>query len=185
MVKRIGVDLDSTLNNLEEVWLARYNADYGDALTVKDMSNWDVTTYVKPECGKKMYDYLKEPGFFRNLDIKPMAKPVMEYLWNHFEVYIVSSSHPKVVGDKWDWIEHYLPFIPAKNFVPLHEKDLFKMDYLIDDGPHNIEAFSGTGILMDAAYNQHLKERYVRCYNWRDVFSYFQKVVERQKRIRT
>ena len=29
----IAVDLDTTLNNLEEVWVDRYNKDYNDTLS--------------------------------------------------------------------------------------------------------------------------------------------------------
>jgi len=177
---RIGVDLDSTLNNLEEVWLERYNQDYNDKLTVNDMIDWDPTKYVKPECGKKIFDYFREPGFFRNLDIKPGAKDVMHFLWKHFEVYIVSSSHPKVVGDKWDWIEEHLPFIPYKNFVPLQEKELFKMNYLIDDGPHNFEKFDGTAILFDMPHNRHVMNRYIRVNHWLQVKHYFQEIINRR-----
>jgi len=174
----IGVDLDTTLNNLEKVWIERYNKDWGDNLTSADMISWDPTKYVKPECGKKIYNYFYEPGFFRNLGIKEHAKEVMEFLWNHFDVYIVSSAHPNVVADKWAWIQEHLPFIPYGHFIPLTKKDLLKMDYLIDDGPHNIESFSGTGILFDMPYNHYLMNRYYRVKNWREIYMYFKRLVE-------
>jgi 5'-nucleotidase len=174
MRKKIGIDLDSTLNNLEQVWLDRYNQDYDDNLTVADMTDWDVTTYVKPECGVDMYKYLWEPGFFRNLGAQPFAIEVCEFLHEHFDIYIVTSAHPNVVADKWAWIEEHLPFLRYNRFIPLHEKNLIQMDYLIDDGPHNIEAFkNGTPILMDMPYNQYLSDEYVRCKGWKDVMHYF------------
>ncbi|SFJ64822.1 5'(3')-deoxyribonucleotidase [Paenibacillus sp. UNC496MF] len=181
-MKIIGVDLDSTLNNLDAVWLERYNKDYGDNLTKADMISWDVTHYVKPECGKKMYDYLREPGFFRNLGIQPHAAEVMSFLHEYFEVYIVSSSHPNVVADKWAWVEKHLPFIDYHHFVPLHHKHRFEMDYLIDDGPHNFDRFKGTGILIDMPYNQHLRSKYKRCTDWLDVKDYFQTLIRKEER---
>jgi 5'-nucleotidase len=177
---RIGVDLDSTLNTFEHEWLRRYNEDYNDSLIVENMIDWDPIKYIKPECGLKIFDYLREPGFFANLGIKENAKEVMEYLWQYFEIYIVSSSHPKVVGDKWDWIEKHFPFIPTKNFVPLHEKDLFKIEYLIDDGPHNIEQFSGISIIMDMPYNRYLTNKHKRVYNWLEIKQYFQDIICRR-----
>jgi 5'(3')-deoxyribonucleotidase len=181
-MKVIGVDLDSTLNNLDEVWIERYNKDYNDNLTVDDMISWDVTQYVKPECGVKMYDYLKEPGFFRSLGIKKHAKEVMKFLYQYYEVYIVTSAHPNVVADKFAWVQEHLPFIDAHHFVPLHHKHRFKMDYLIDDGPHNFDQFDGIGILMDMPYNQHLRNKYIRCYNWIDVYEYFNSQISNQRR---
>ncbi|QHW35823.1 5'-3'-deoxyribonucleotidase (plasmid) [Paenibacillus rhizovicinus] len=182
MRKIVGVDLDTTLNNLEQVWLAKYNEKYNDSLTVADMANWDVTTYVKPECGKDMYKFLWEPGLFRDLGIKPSAASIMAWLNDHYEVFIVTSAHPNVVADKWAWVEKHLPFIDSYHFVPLHPKDLFRMDYLIDDGPHNIEGFRGKGILMDMPYNQYLKNRHIRCRNWLDVFQYFKAELNRDGR---
>lgn len=178
---RIGVDLDSTLNNLEEVWIQRYNQDYDDNLTVENMIDWDPTKYVKPECGIKIFDYLKEPGFFRNLDIKPHGRDVMEFLHDHFDVYIVTSSHPKTVGDKWDWVEQHLPFIPSKNFIPLHEKHLFDIHYLVDDGPHNFEKFKGTGILIDMPHNRHVRNRYIRVNSLLEVKRYFRQIIRKRE----
>lgn len=180
MTIRIGVDLDTTLNELEITWLERYNADYNDCLTVENMIDWDVSAYVKPECGYKVYDYLDEPGFFRNLGIKPGAREGMQFLWEHFEVYIVSAAHPNTVADKWGWIQEHLPFIPYEHFIALSRKDLLKLDYLIDDGPHNIEQFSGTGIVFDMPYNRHLPDRYLRFSNWRDITDYFARLVANQ-----
>lgn len=177
MNMRIGVDLDTTLNDLEIAWLERYNNEYGDCLTPEDMTAWDVNTYVKPECGMKIYDYLDEPGFFRHLGIKPGAREGMHYLWEHFEVYIVSAAHPNTVADKWGWIREHLPFIPYEHFISLTNKDLLKLDYLIDDGPHNIEQFSGTGIVFDMRYNRHLPSHHPRFSNWQQIRQYFEKVV--------
>src|SRR5690606_1486290 len=117
MAIRIGVDLDTTLHDLEVVWLDRYNKDYGDCLTVEDMTDWDATLYVKPECGARVYDYLDEPGFFRHLGIKPGAREGMAFLWEDFEVFIVSAAHPHTVADKWGWIRDHLPFLPYEHFI--------------------------------------------------------------------
>ena len=177
MAIRIGVDLDTTLNDLEVVWLDRYNKDYGDCLTVEDMTDWDATLYVKPECGARVYDYLDEPGFFRHLGIKPGAREGMAFLWEHFEVFIVSAAHPHTVADKWGWIREHLPFIPYEHFIAASRKDLLNLDYLIDDGPHNIERFPGTGIVFDMPYNRHLPDRYLRFRNWEEITAFFEKMV--------
>jgi 5'-nucleotidase len=176
MRKKIGIDLDTTLNNLEEVWLERYNKDYNDNLTPEDMIDWDVTKYVKPECGTKMFQYLWEPGFFRNLSIKPHAREVCEFLNQYYDLYIVTACHPKAVLDKWEWVQEHLPFMDYRHFIPLTDKSLIQMDYLIDDGPHNIEAFkNGVPIVIDMPYNRHLGYRYIRCRDWVDVLMFFAK----------
>ncbi len=73
--KKIGIDLDSTLNNLNDVWLDRYNKDYND--DIKHFEKWDATYNLKPECSVKIYDYLKEPGFFYLKDRKPHSSALL------------------------------------------------------------------------------------------------------------
>lgn len=174
----IAVDLDSTLNNLDDVWLLDiYNKMYNDNLTRDDLVRWDTHTYVKPECGHKIYDILDQPGLFANLGLKDdCTVEGFEYLYKTFDVYIASScatmDHAK---DKLKWIEKHFPFFDTKRFIPIHHKYLLNTDFLIDDGPHNIEAFKQNGILVDAPYNREMKRTdYVRVKDWEDIVNFFQ-----------
>lgn len=174
----IAIDLDSTLNNLDEVWILKdYNEEYSDCLKSEDMVVWDTHTYVKPECGVKIYDYLTRPGYFRNLGIKDeWTVDGFKLLCDNFDVYIVSSCHPNTVSDKVEWVKEYLPFFDTKKFVACHTKHIVNCDYLIDDGPHNVEAYKQKSILIDAAYNRHLTEgNFFRVKNWKDIMVYFSK----------
>lgn len=54
----IAVDLDSTLNNFDVVWINDYNKIYNDNLTIEDMISWNAHEYVK--CDKKVYDIYKK-----------------------------------------------------------------------------------------------------------------------------
>lgn len=171
----IGIDLDSTLNNLDEVWLARYNKDYDDNLTREDMVVWEVETYVKPECGKKIYDYLLEPEFFYNLGIQHSAYGITKWLSKYFDLHIVTAYHPNTCVDKTNWIKEYLPHINSRNIIFCNNKGLIDTDYLIDDGHHNIIDFKNKGIVFDAKYNRHLGEEYTRAYDWLDIHDFFTK----------
>jgi 5'(3')-deoxyribonucleotidase len=175
MVKKsIGIDLDSTLNNLDTVWLEVYNKEYNDNLTVKDLTSWDIASIVKPECGQKMFDYLLEPGFFKNLGIQPNAYEVTKWLSEQFDLYIVTAYHHKTCADKAEWVEKYLPHIPTRNIIFCNHKGLIKTNMLIDDGGHNILDFSesnkfGTPILFDAPWNQHLGNNFIRAKDWLEI----------------
>jgi 5'-nucleotidase len=175
MKKTIAVDLDSTLNNLDKVWIARYNEDYGDNLTVSDMVRWDVTTYVKPECGAKMLDYLVEPGFFANLEIRYCAREVMEYLQSFYNVYIVTAYTPETCADKAKWVTRHLPNFDLKKLVFLNDKWMFNADYLVDDGGHNVEAFKGESLLFDSPcpWNHYLGDKFPRAKDWIAVYKWF------------
>lgn len=174
----IAVDLDSTLNNLDEVWILQdYNRMYNDNLTAEDLITWWTHEYVKPECGKKVYDIVEQPGYFRNLGIKDKwTVDGFKLLCDNFDVFIVSSCNPHTVVDKVDWIKEHLPFFNIENFVACHPKFIINCDYLIDDGPHNIESYRQKSILLDKAYNRNIKSGdYIRVDNWKDIIDYFSK----------
>ena len=46
-MKRLGIDLDDVLNCFNEGWIAEYNKRSGDALTVEDITAWDIKAKVE------------------------------------------------------------------------------------------------------------------------------------------
>lgn len=175
MKKTVGIDLDTTLNNIEEMWLQLYNKDYNDNLSPDQLLDWDITKFIKPECGRKIYDYLNLPNFFYELDIKPYAKEAVEWLSEYFNLYIVTSYTPNVCVDKARWVEKHLPFINQRNIIFCNNKGALNFDYLIDDGGHNLESFKQTGIVFDMPYNRYLMN-YRRAYNWLDIKMIFEEL---------
>lgn len=175
----IAVDLDSTLNNLDEAWILRdYNKKWDDNLTAEDMVSWLTHTYVKPECGEKVYDILKEPEYFRKLGLKDQwTQEGFSWLYENFDVYVVSSFHPETVADKVAWLKDHFPQFDEKRFIACNPKHIIDTDWLIDDGSHNVESFKNESILIDAAYNRHLKEEdhnFLRLKNWKEIKLFFQ-----------
>lgn len=141
----ILLDLDNTLNDNLEKWLEAYNKDYNDKLTTKDIKTWNHHTYTKPECGEKFYDYLKQPGWFLNLDPLPGAQEFVQKLQddNH-QVYIVTACQLEwkhSIGEKMEWVLKYFPSIDKKHFITAHHKYLIKGDVLDDDGGHNAKSY--------------------------------------------
>jgi len=46
---RIGVDIDSVVNDLSAAVLEVYNEDSGDNLTISDITDYMIEKFVKPE----------------------------------------------------------------------------------------------------------------------------------------
>lgn len=174
--KSIGIDLDSTLNKLDDAWMEAYNIDYDDNLTRENMIRWDVSTYVKPECGMKIFDYLLRPKFFRNLGVQENSQEVTKWLLEYFNLYIVTAYHWKVCEDKAEWLIEHFPHIDSKNIIFCNNKGLINTDYLIDDGSHNIKAFKGVGLLYDAPWNRDYQTD-LRFNNWLEIKKYFEYVI--------
>jgi 5'(3')-deoxyribonucleotidase len=175
--KSVGIDLDSTLNCLDKRWIEEeYNRDYNDNLTREDMVRWDVSTYVKPECGQKIYDYLLKPKFFRNLEIQPHAQKVTKFLSQYYDLYIVTAYHYKVCEDKAEWLIEHFPHIDSRNIIFCNNKGLLDLDFLIDDGSHNIKAFKGIGLLYDAPWNRDYNTN-LRFKSWLNIEDYFKNFI--------
>lgn len=172
----ILLDMDDVLAKFDQHLLNLYNLKYNDTVTPADMFDWDMTKYVKKECGLDIYELMKTPGFFRHLEVKDHAVEVVTRLVeNNFNILIVSDS-PKGYGhsdyekntqfvsnpadDKRDWILEHFPMIPQSNIFFGSQKFYIRGDVLIDDKPDTFLKFQQLGldcILMDRAYNQHIQ----------------------------
>lgn len=172
----IGIDLDDTLNTLVDDWLIPYNKDFSDNIQRKDIPTWDIASCVK--CGEKIFDYLKTPGFFKNLGIQPYCQEVTKWLSDYADLYIVTAYIPETCVDKTEWVKSNLPHINHKNIIFTNNKGLIKTDYLIDDGGHNLEAFEGISLAFDQPWNKYLGYKYDRFYNWLDIKDYFEMYIE-------
>ncbi|BCJ86431.1 5' nucleotidase, NT5C type [Effusibacillus dendaii] len=158
--KILCIDMDSVLVDLMSEWHGRYNRDYQDDLTPERVLSWDAKSYVKPECGEKIYEYLKEPGLFSCLQPLPHAVEVMERLTQRFDVVIVTAPpSPIAYQEKEAWVAEHLPFLGRHNLIFAHRKDLISGDLLFDDAPPNLNAFMAAGriaVAMDYPYNRNV-----------------------------
>ncbi|WP_158634003.1 5' nucleotidase, NT5C type [Radiobacillus deserti] len=168
-MRTLLIDMDSVICDLMTEWHRRYNEDYQDDLHVGKLSTWQSEQFVKPECGVKIYDYLKEPGLFLKLKPLPHAIEVLERLNGQFDILIVTSSVSTAFQEKEQWVEKHLPFIGKHNIIFSHRKNMIVGDLLFDDAPHNLESFHLTGrlaVAMDYPYNHDVEVPRVQ--NWLD-----------------
>lgn len=174
---RIVVDMDETLCDLSSKWLGQYNADYNDNITTGDLLTYDTHLYVDPACGTKIYGYLEQPNFFRNLKPVPGAIETITWMQEHFVVIIATSRSAFAHEDTIAWISEYLPMFPLENVVFAKRKDLIDADILIDDCLAHIEAWRGVPIVFgDYAYNTYgLGQTAAK--NWGEVRAYLQQLI--------
>ncbi|NGP45065.1 hypothetical protein G4V62_08875 [Bacillaceae bacterium SIJ1] len=79
---------------------------------------------------------------------------------------------PASFDAKYQWLKEHFPFLPEENFVFCGDKSIIHADYLIDDNPKQLRAFSGTGLLYAAPHNDHIND-FTRVANWQEVEKYF------------
>jgi 5'(3')-deoxyribonucleotidase len=171
------IDIDNTLNNLTDKWVELYNKKYNDNLLSINVNEWDISKFVKPECGKKIYDLLETPGLFLSLSPLKDSQDVMGVLTKYYDVYIVTSClyAPNCV-EKYNWIKEMYPTVNLKNFITCHNKSLLKGDYIIDDNVDNIRHFNGKKLLYNQSHNlfdTSVPIDAIRVNSWEDIFQIF------------
>ncbi len=168
----IAIDIDSTLADLTTEWLRCYNQDYGDHLSTGDLKAWSIHTIVKPECGEKIYDYLKDRTFYEPVQPYPGTLEVVRWLRERgHRVIFVTSTPPEGAGCKLFWLRKH-GFLPeghvAPDYYECYDKSLIRADLLIDDGYHNVEKFPGSSILFTQPWNEIYEWKH-RAANWQEV----------------
>lgn len=139
------LDMDGILGDLMTPWLARYNAEYGDCLTPAVIRHWDLDRYVKPECGRDIYRYLRDPQLFRDLAPVPGAVAGVHALREaDVPLRVVSAAHPGLHAAKRDWLaEHFGEWglELAETVVFTAEKHRLAAPVFVDDAPGQQRAY--------------------------------------------
>lgn len=151
--KIIALDVDDTILDLMGMWLNYYNLDYGDNLSPESITDWSIDLFVKPECGKKIYDYIKEPYVFRAS--KPIDGALDGIKWlreKGFRVIYITASNPN--GSKEKWLKENGFWETENDFYQAYDKSLIMANALLDDKFDNITNFKyGQGYLFSRPWN--------------------------------
>lgn len=144
------LDLDSTIYDLWTPWLEWYNRHYNDNLQKKDIDRWQCDEIVKPECGKKIYSFLNKKNMFTSLNPYPWALESIHkvHTWGIKQVFCSTVVGTTGAKEKQEAIIRDFPYLGKESLVLVgHDKSLVNGNVLVDDGPHNLEAFKKDGRL--------------------------------------
>jgi 5'(3')-deoxyribonucleotidase len=156
----IGFDVDEVCVNLLGEWLRRYNEAYNDTQTPEDVRGWDMVPNVKAECGAKIYEFLKEPEFYRNVLPMPYARQVVDAVrqMGHRVVFVTSCMRG-TMDDKVNCLER-CGFLPKTgrihtDFIAASDKALVTgLDMLFDDNTETVDRYPGLAFLVDVPHNR-------------------------------
>jgi 5'-nucleotidase len=171
-------DVDHVALHLDFEWYKRYNEDYDDCLKPEHVTEWAIHKFVKPSCGKKIYDYLLMPDLYDNVPLVAGAMDGIMELRNagHQVVFVSSGIH----RGKYLRLKEFNLVQSEDDYYCAHNKSLIHGDYLLDDGMHNVTNWKwGTAILFDAPHNRH-EEWYPRAENWEQAVDIILNLEERK-----
>lgn len=177
------VDIDGVVAEMQAAWLGLYNHAYDDNLTLDHITDWSVHRFVKPECGPKVYDFLR-CGYLYDLTspvdgavlglsrIRSMGHTVRfvsagfyngKVRWLHEHGLLVDYPHGKA---SWE---------ATRDVIITADKAMVRGDVLVDDRYDNVAEFPGHGILYDRPWN--------RAHPWASRASNWEEVVEKIRRM--
>lgn len=166
---RIAVDMDEVIADPLSKFIRLYNRDYGVPLDLQILPGNEVYHHVPEHAKMKLYEYINEKGFFRDLEVIPDSIEVLKQLQEKYEVFIVSAAmeFPNSLPDKLEWLTEHFPFISWQNIIFCGNK-IVNVDILIDDRIKNFKDFEGRKLLFSSPHNLLLTD-YERVNNWKEV----------------
>lgn len=172
---RLGLDVDGVVIDVLPPWCALYNADYDDDLAPADVTDWDMSRFTKPECGKAVYRYLAQGALYEDAPpIEGAIEGVAALREAGVDITFITSSFDGQGDAKRAWLRRY-GLLPPTSADPLaadlcqwSRKARVPVDLLVDDYIGNLESSDVDGLLFAAPYNAHLTDhaRFPRVPNW-------------------
>jgi 5'(3')-deoxyribonucleotidase len=154
----VAVDIDDTLADHAEAFVAWSNAKYGTALTAADYQDrWALMWRIDEAQAEERSTAFHGSGVHRSMVAKTDSQGVLGRLKDRYEFVIVTARRRSVVADSLEWLTEFHPGTFADvRFVPIWEpgNTLTKAvicreigaEYLIDDMPRHCEAAAAEGI---------------------------------------
>ncbi|MXV49830.1 5'(3')-deoxyribonucleotidase [Pedobacter sp. HMF7647] len=161
--------MDEVIADVIPKFLKLYNRDFGTALDIEQTPGKEVFELIPEDVNRKWYEYINEPGFFRDLEPIADSREVVKKLHEKYDLYIVSAAMEfrNSLQDKYDWLRDHFPFIDWKHIIFCGNK-IVNVDILIDDRIRNFVDFDGRKLLFSSPHNLLITE-YERVNNWKEV----------------
>lgn len=164
----VFVDVDDVCCLLSPVWLSLYNRDYNDNLTDEDITDWNIHQFVKPECGLKIYDYLKDRRIYDTVIPRVDAKWGVDQLRElGYRVLFATSCPAEVAGRKFYWLREWGFIKKERDYIEIRDKSLLRGNFMIDDSYDNVRGFTGYGYLLTRPWNKKF-QWYNRVSDWQE-----------------
>lgn len=166
---RLAVDMDEVLADPIAKFIRLYNRDYAIPLDLEILPGNEIIAHVPDHAKMKLYEYINEKGFFRDLELIPGCVEVMKQLQEKYEVFIVSAAmeFPNSLQDKYEWLAEHFPFIGWQHIMFCGYK-IVNVDILIDDRIKNFKDFEGRKLLFSSPHNLLITD-YERVSTWKEV----------------
>ena len=173
----ILVDMDDTIENLTDAWIAYLNDRYGTSVKKEDIASWDFAEAFPTLDKSQVFGALYDEELWERVKPLPGAvKYLKKLIDDGNQVVIVTASHPDSVSAKMNKVLfRYFPYLTYQDVIIASKKQLISGDFLIDDAPHNLGG-GYMGLLFTAQHNRSITDEElamqnsIRVDNWKEVY---------------
>ncbi len=171
---RITLDMDDVLADTHGKLIEYVLNEFDTHYLYEDFRKTAFRELLHPKQLKKMYSYIHQTGFFKDIPVMEGAQETVKELSQYYEIYVATAAleFPNSFREKYDWLQMNFPDISWKNIVFCGDKSIIASDFLIDDHIKNMISFTGKGILYSAPHNKD-ETAYPRVANWREIREMF------------
>jgi 5'(3')-deoxyribonucleotidase len=174
---RIAIDVDDVLCGLVEEVVEIYNDSWGDTLTKDKITVWNMSRFVKPQCGTFVQKYFNMPGLYDNVRPIPGAQMGVEKLRSYgCELLFVTAALPDVMGEKFKWLQAYGFTDDLREYIVAKNKSVIQAHVLLDDNYDNTSTFRGYGMLYTQPWNDKHNVKY-RVNNWEEFDEFIRRML--------
>ena len=114
---------------------------------------------------KATYDYLQP--------YKGAIRAVKTLVEQGHEIYIATSSDVRNMEWKEELLQKHFPFIPKKNLIRIHNKELLGVDVLVEDKLDNLKSTFADRVCFDQSWNRDKEMDYIysiyRIHHWGEI----------------
>ena len=180
---RIGIDFDSTIAQIAEPWLERFNALKGTSLRLSDWSDWNISFIPKKD--HPLFFSLLTPDIYDSAEPYARASAVIAK-WSvrpNIELCCVTSN-PTNDSEafqiaKAKWLSTHIPCL-AGQLISARTKSGLGLDILIDDAPHH-QTGDYIPILVRRPWNVRIKSEFAFS-EWNEADGVLNKALTKLKR---
>lgn len=151
---KIGVDADDVLYECNSYAIRLLNEAKGyEYASISDITSWEKNGSHADD----RFRYMLTESFYETQPVIEGAKAFIKELSEIAEIFITTAVPLEFMGIRAKRIMQDFPEVKKENIIFGTRKDLYKLDFCLDDGGHNITASQATyPVLMRQPWNYHL-----------------------------
>lgn len=149
----VGCDLDEAIFPLIENVLKLYNEKYNDTVKVEDITDYNVHLFLKSEC-RNVFKEFCTYEFISQLPISKETIETINKINEEFLLYFCTARHPYNMQATDFCLSYYFPWFKSSQLINIANKQLLKIDWLIDDSLSNLLGGDYRKILINRPWNE-------------------------------